>query len=130
MTSFEYTLGKIQLNIVCYGSDKDMVFRLTETNTHQIPRGDAYKTPPDFGFIWLRDAGETHPWWLASCTIKAHSSLTHGLVEDLLDFIQRNITHTDYSLTLRIEFCLVKKGITFDGEEGYLKWSHKLDFSG
>jgi hypothetical protein len=130
MKSFEYTLGKIHVNVVCYGSDKDMVFRLTETNTQQVPQSDAYKPPADFGFIWLRDVGQTHPCWLASCTIKAHSSINHGMVEELLDYIQYHITHTDYSLPLRIEFCLVKKGITFDGEEGYLKWSHKLDFSG
>jgi hypothetical protein len=130
MTSFEYTLGKIHVNVVCYGSDKDMVFRLTESNTQQIPQSDAYKPPADFGFIWLRDAGQTHPWWLASCTIKAHSSINRSTVVELLDYIQCHITHTDYSLPLRIEFCLVKKGVTFDGEEGYLMWSHKLNFSG
>lgn len=126
MKSFEYTLGKIHLNIVCYGSEKDMVFRLTESNTHQIPRGDAYKTPPDFGFIWLRDAGQGHTWWLASCIIKAHSSITYETVQGLLDQIQREITHTDYQLTLRLDFCQMRTSMTLDGEEGFRKWSYKL----
>lgn len=109
-----------QIEVGCYGLERDWVCRLTDPSSQEEHLNDAYFPPPDLGFVWLR---ESDFMWLASGLVNQEVFRDADTVDRVLYRIMEEVIQRDDQLASCVEFVRAELTVTSDGEQGRLQFA-------